>query len=843
MNSGIGQQRNTQSSSPQFSLVISTKDGTRPLRPLTEAKVTIGRDRSNDIIINENVISAFHITLLKVSEGKYTLTNLSENGITYQEKLLKHEEAIILKHRDVFHIMTDRKIYATLTFYDKKEQGGIQASNLKKNIKKRFKKPKIVLNDISLILPPCKFIAIVGGSGAGKSTLLKALNGVCPADSGDLLYNGDNYYESLAEFSTQIGYVPQDDIVHRDLTVERALYYGAKLRPSTGEPIETRIDKVLARLELTESKTKLIKELSGGQRKRVSIALELLADPKMLFLDEPTSGLDPALDYKIMEELRILADKGHTIVLVTHATENIHLCDYVCFLHRGRLVYFGNPSQALLFFTNLLKSSYTLLDKSANFEITNFVDIYRLLDKQIPSAATPLNTSSSQRTESVSEKAIKVFHQTNEFMQYCVPKQNSSAGNLTAPISPLKRVNQWKQFGFLTLRYIELFKNDWRNFLFLMLQPLIIAAILVCFIKSGIGTDGFEATNVVQCPTTAQVFTKDGYVDVPHIAPDISSPASMPISFSCSDLERSLQKNQAGQRYAANHGGTLQSLQNFISPGPGDAPTILFIMAFAAIMFGCVNAVREIVKETIIYEREYTIGVGNFPYLFSKIVVLGVICLLQSAILVGIVHLVDPFPGTFLSGIGEIYLTILLTSWAGLMMGLLVSAIVTNNELATSLIPLLLLPQVIFSGTLFPLTKQYPFLQWLGAIFPIRWSMAALGSSVGLHSDKINGDQLFGNNYIYHGNIYSIYSNTDTIHYLQLMWVALGIMIIVFISMTLIFLLVKGRRRWRITYLLLQWKQKRIHRGSSSTQLCSHCGAFLRLGARFCSKCQEKQKL
>src|SRR5438046_3659131 len=159
-----------------------------------------------------------------------------------------------------------------------------------------------------------------------------------PAHNGCVLYNGVDYYHNLAAFSTQLGYVPQDDIVHRDLTVERALYYAAKLRlPSdfTKEQIKWRIDEVLEDVDMTDRRNLLVSKLSGGQRKRVSIALELLANPSIFFLDEPTSGLDPGLDRTMMALLRRLADRGHTIVLVTHATNNITACAYVCFLAQG----------------------------------------------------------------------------------------------------------------------------------------------------------------------------------------------------------------------------------------------------------------------------------------------------------------------------------------------------------------------------------------------------------------------------------------------------------------------------------------------------------------------------
>src|SRR6202011_4208078 len=167
-------------------------------------------------------------------------------------------------------------------------------------------------------------------------------------------YNGEDYYRNLAAFKTQLGYVPQDDIVHRELTAERALYYAARLRlpgDFTREQIQWRVDEVLEDVEMTERRHLLVSKLSGGQRKRVSIALELLANPGVFFLDEPTSGLDPGLDRKMMFLLRKLADKGHTIVLVTHATNNINACDYVCFLCQGgRVAYFGPPDEAKAFF-------------------------------------------------------------------------------------------------------------------------------------------------------------------------------------------------------------------------------------------------------------------------------------------------------------------------------------------------------------------------------------------------------------------------------------------------------------------------------------------------------------
>src|SRR5256886_10067264 len=282
--------------------------------------------------------------------GTYRILDLNSTNHVYVNSELTTNH--LLKLGDEIRIGPYKLVYEAnqLTQYDESNFIRIDALNLKKTGNNNV----TLLSNLSFSIPPRKFVALVGGSGAGKSTLMDALNGLRPAQEGKVLYNGQDYYRNLAAFSTQLGYVPQDDIVHRDLTVERALYYAAKLRlPSdfTDEQIQQRINEVLEDVELTDRRDLLVKKLSGGQRKRVSIALELLANPSVFFLDEPTSGLDPGLDRKMMYLLRKLADKGHTILLVTHATNNINECDYVCFLAPGgRLVYFGPPEKAKTYF-------------------------------------------------------------------------------------------------------------------------------------------------------------------------------------------------------------------------------------------------------------------------------------------------------------------------------------------------------------------------------------------------------------------------------------------------------------------------------------------------------------
>jgi ABC transport system ATP-binding/permease protein len=237
-----------------------------------------------------------------------------------------------------------------------------------------------------------------------------------------------------------------------------------------------------------------------------------------------------------------------------------------------------------------------------------------------------------------------------------------------------------------------------------------------------------------------------------------------------------------------------QVLQNAIAPNSGaDAQTLLFIMGFAAILFGCINGVREIVKELPIYRRERLVNVGIAPYLFSKSVVLGIFSLLQSALLIYLVNLKAPFQqGIFLPVLVEIYITMALTALTGLMLGLTISAIAPNTDRAMSFVPLILIPQVIFSGILFKLDT--PILQALGALFATRWAMAGMGSSVGLHADKLGVD-----NFAYQGTLYvSLNPDTGVFHatvHLLLIWGILVVMILALGYITAFFLKLKDVRR------------------------------------------------
>ncbi len=213
---------------------------------------------------------------------------------------------------------------------------------------------KRILDDVSISVDAGQMLAIVGPSGSGKSTLLKALTGSRPPDGGRVEVTGRELYGAYSELSRSVGYVPQDDILHLQLTIRQALGFAAELRfpvDTSVEAREGRIDEVLDELHLGHRADVQIDKVSGGQRKRTSLAMELLVRPRLLFLDEPTSGLDPGFERTVMELLRELADNDRAVVVVTHSLQSLMLCDRVLFLAPGGIVaFFGTPDAALVHF-------------------------------------------------------------------------------------------------------------------------------------------------------------------------------------------------------------------------------------------------------------------------------------------------------------------------------------------------------------------------------------------------------------------------------------------------------------------------------------------------------------
>lgn len=264
---------------------------------------------------------------------------------------------------------------------------------------------------------------------------------------------------------------------------------------------------------------------------------------------------------------------------------------------------------------------------------------------------------------------------------------------------------------------------------------------------------------------------------------------------SCARVLTFLQTDPQGTTYAQARGGVNQALQDFEVAGHnGDAQRLVFMLSLIPVLFGVIGGSREIVKEVAIYQRERAVNLGILPYLFSKVMVFGLLALLQMACVVVIVDLVEPLhQGIFWPGVLEAYITLALAGVGGVLLGFVISAWAANEDMASSLLAVVIVPQTIFSGVVVPLKDVVT--QSIALIFPLRWAMSGLGSSLGLHSDLIGGDKLFGSSYVYHSTLYSTYTTAEATQHLILCWVALVVLCLVMILLTALALKRKDARR------------------------------------------------
>ncbi len=332
---------------------------------LETARITFGRAMDRDVVLSGPLISAKHAVLERANDGDYLSDAQSVHGTYVNGKPIIRAKLVSGDRVQIgpflFRYEGNRLVRSTRT-----SAISVSARALSKQAG-----TTTLLDRLTFTLQPGEFVGLIGPSGAGKTTLLDALNGLRPATSGDVLLNDQSLYEEYGCLKQNIGYVPKEDIIHRDLTINQALTYAARLRLPTdmnADELNHIIDDTLEALDLTHRRDVVIGMLSGGQRKRVSVGVELLSRPGVLFLDEPTSGLDPGTESKLMKLFRRLADQGRTVVCTTHVMENIDLFHKIVILAPGgRLAYFGPPQEARGF-----------------FGIDKFCDLYDRMEEQTP---------------------------------------------------------------------------------------------------------------------------------------------------------------------------------------------------------------------------------------------------------------------------------------------------------------------------------------------------------------------------------------------------------------------------------------------------------------------------
>jgi len=445
--------------------------------------IQIGRDPSNDVVLASPTVSRFHAQIERVGQ-RYRVTDLrSSNGSFVNDERIEKETW--LKPMDTIRIGQYRFVMGAdhMAQYDETSGMRVDAVHLNKWVRKDLN----ILQDISVVFKPREFIVVVGQSGGGKSTLLDAIAGYRPATHGQVAVNDTDIYHHFNVIRNDIGYVPQKDIIHMELTVYQALDYAAQLRmPSDTTPNERhqRVMEVLEDLDLVHRKDVQISGLSGGQQKRVSIGVELLTKPGLFFLDEPTSGLDPGTETSLMQLMRRLADQGRTIALVTHATKNVMLGDKVIFLARGGyLAWFGPPEEALEYF-----DSYRP-DRSRRAGDIEFDEIYAILDN--PSKGSPEEWAKRYREHPAYQKYIVEPLGSKMTVEPTVPveKPKQAARKVDRPAS--RQVSSLRQFLILSARNIKILTRD-RFGLALMLATAPIVSLLDVVLAALLGRNPLD---------------------------------------------------------------------------------------------------------------------------------------------------------------------------------------------------------------------------------------------------------------------------------------------------------------------------------------------------------------
>jgi ABC transport system ATP-binding/permease protein len=497
-------------------------------------------------------------------------------------------------------------------------------------------------------------VALMGPAGAGKTTLLKALTGYSPPASGQVLFNSADLYKSYDFFRLQVGYVPQDDIVHSRLTVREALYFSTRLRTDlTAGEIETRIDAILEQLGILDKKNTVIgspeqKVLSGGQRKRVNIAMELMTDTPVLFLDEPTSGLSSYDAEGVVELLKGLTRRGKTIITTIHqpSLQVYRKFDNLIMISRdyggcGALAYFGPAyPESIKYFNNSNREGTT----------TEFGKPEPDLNPEMLLTGLATKTTAEWRERFAQSRYNKVF---------VADRAGQVIGN-REKTAPSRKFN-FTQWATLLRRNLVLKRRDRAHLFITLLQAPLFAALIVLVFS-----------------TLKEPENINKLVDVSAI--------------------------QAASKAFGELGGSLAGIE--------------FLLVVAAIWFGCNNAVREIVGEWTIYQRERMVNCKLPSYVFAKFTVLAALCIFQCLVLFSIVYFACGLQGNFLGAVG----ILIVASLVGAALGLAISARSSTTETAIALLPVVLLPIIALGGGIRAVYKMPQVTQWISDAVPSKWA-------------------------------------------------------------------------------------------------------------------------
>jgi ABC-type multidrug transport system ATPase subunit len=691
-------------SNPAERALSAAADGR--LYPFDAFPFIIGRDPTSSVKLDALAISWRHARIDQQGNA-HTLTDLdSANGTYVNDRKVKG--TVRLQNDDVIRLDKIMFVYTPkgLQRLASVQQFQLDGHDLEMTYTTGLlTKSKVnTMRNVSLAIRPQEFIAVIGGSGSGKSTLLRALNGASRATGGQVLINGDNLYANYQTYQPIIGYVPQADIVQNSLGVRQVLEFGARLRFPNEPPEsrEQRITRALEDVEMMDFQGQLVGSLSGGQRKRVSIALELMAEPGLLFMDEPSSGLDPGLDKSMMDLLRKLASQGHVVIVVTHTTLNINLCDRLAFMARGNLVFYGPPKEALTF-----------------FGVRDYPEIYNKVfqpvTKPADGAARP-SVSEAAREWAERFRASPIYTANVTTRMLPATTTPPEAAENTKRLAGKRRGTFWQQTQVLAERTFALVRRDIRT-----LIAMLLVLPLVGLFLSLISYDSLfnQRGQMLVSRGDEQTLRIDVLDKLPVAPVSVAEVAANP--------------NVKPKPSSFN---AIKGMATFAPAN--EAQRLLFMTSLAVVLLGLFTSAYTIVEERSLFLRERMVNLRIAPYLASKLLVYGLLALIACALLILALSIGVRLPdqGLLTWAPLELFVTLSLTAIAGISLGLLISTLTDKVNTATYAMLAVLLVQILFPGVLFKMD---------GALTPVsqvtitRWSLEALGATVNIAARNAEG--------------------------------------------------------------------------------------------------------
>jgi len=694
----------------------STREPRRYTLP-PKGRWVIGRAPECELsLAGEATVSSCH-AILTNAEGRLLLEdNQSLNGTWVNGRARRKgqlnpaDEVLIGSTRFRFQLLDDGSLWTEQQEYGQSVH--LECVGLTRKARMASRKGRILLDQVTLSITAGEFVGILGPSGAGKTTLLTALSGAVPPDQGWLLYNEVVLEPYSSLFRNSIGYVPQDDILHQDLSVEASLDYMARLRLSPDLSEEQRqavVDGTIETLGLQSVRLQPIGQLSGGQRKRVSLGAELLVRPGLLFLDEPTAGLDPATEQQLMHHFRGMADQGTTVVMTTHLLAHMDLFDKVAICAQGHLVFFGTPQEALSFFGEADAPLFTpaqifkRLVASGNgvFSDDQASDVRHLAEKYRQSSYCRTHI-----TNRLSPAAQGLLAGSGEPDEQAPSPDRPFGERLRQALTHCSLLAFLRSWFILSRRHLQIRLGSARKILLYLLVPLVLALVTLSQSMPGIPENALVRSRMT---AIAEAVNQGG-----------------------TDFERRLVLLLGPEKEAAPRSGAAL-LYALRYEGPANLPLpmgSLLMMVMTAVFCGTLIACLEISAERSIYRRERQSYLKILPYITSKLPCCYLLTSLQCLVFVAlcllspVVRLVDVLP---------LWLSMVAIAWSSVGLGLLVSALdASGGRYSVMAAVAVVLPQLLLSGGIGP-----EFFQGMSALqraladlLPARWGLEMVCTAV-----------------------------------------------------------------------------------------------------------------